>query len=347
MSTTGKDVIVLVDLVQSETFHAFAALSWLFYDWILGFDDELQLIWHSTCTLPKILYFVSRYFGLFYQGSLAFRILPLYCTQALVFNSVALFILVISVELCLTIRVYALYRRSRLVFYVLLASFVGEIACLFTVDGTVFPGLYHNITHYPSDWPIRGCFYPPVPAYFKANWVPVLAFETVLFVLMCIKCYSYRPMWDVPILLCIWRDGTAYYLVILVAILMSTIAPYKSNIFLENWASIWISAIFSISGARLLLSVRALSAARRHLEVLTPVFSESENLPDITDASETQVQPSPVEVHELLACHVRRAPILPRTTEGCTSSDTLQRQDSANPRWLREWEATSLAMSRD
>jgi len=48
----------------------------LLYDAVLSFDEEVQLIWKSPDTLPKFLYFASRYVGLFVQACIAFRIVP-------------------------------------------------------------------------------------------------------------------------------------------------------------------------------------------------------------------------------------------------------------------------------
>jgi len=264
------------------------------------------------------------------------------CQGAMIFNSIALYVLITSVELSIMLRVYALYARSRTVFYILLSCLIGENVAFLVIDLSAFPQFWSNIIHYPADWPIKGCFYPPVPEFFKACWVPVLGFETVVFVLMSMKCFSYRPLCDVPILLCVWRDGTAYFFVILVALLLCTIAPYISSIFLENWAAIWISAIFSYSGAHLLLNIRALAAERHRLEVLTPVISA--DIPHITaeSASDLLSPVSPLEVHELQP-RTRQGPVLPRTFDRRCITEGV-RWETTSTGWFREWDVTSFEM---
>lgn len=134
-------------------------------------DDEITLIWRSADTIPKFLYFVSRYLGLAVQACLAFTLFPAYCVNFMVFNTATLFVLMLSVELSLMLRLYALYGRNRIVFYILVFSIIGEIAAVFAMDITAFPQFYHLAIHYPSDWPVRGCFYPEVLSFFKMPYV--------------------------------------------------------------------------------------------------------------------------------------------------------------------------------
>ncbi|PCH44465.1 hypothetical protein WOLCODRAFT_165172 [Wolfiporia cocos MD-104 SS10] len=170
------------------------------------------------------------------------------------------------------------------------------------LNGFGYKESLEDIRPFPSDWPIKGCYLTNAPAIFHANWVPVLAFETVLFVMMSVKCYSHRNLREIPILQRIWRDGTIYYLVILGkwpaphAFLSDTdecILYFGINV-----AGVWIVAIFSYSGAHLLLSVRALVEARNSAEVQTPVISEI--VRDIGTDVVNESDPQPVEAHELL-----------------------------------------------
>ncbi|TFY64569.1 hypothetical protein EVJ58_g2542 [Rhodofomes roseus] len=217
MTTVGYNVVVLADLAQDRGLHATAALAWLVYDYMLSFENEVDLIWSSEDTVPKLLYFVSRYFGLIVQ-------------------CISLFTLVFCVEFSLMLRIYALYARSRLILLILSIAFVVETLCVILISSIGYNEFAHAIVPYPSDWPIEGCYYPPTPSWFHGTWLPLASFEStsvttlhsglifmdgvgqraaLLFVLMAVKVYLYRPLGELPILQRVLRDGTIYYFVIL------------------------------------------------------------------------------------------------------------------------------------
>ncbi|CCM03284.1 uncharacterized protein FIBRA_05412 [Fibroporia radiculosa] len=87
-STTESEVLGLAVTLQFEAWFAIAALCWLVYDWLLSFGDEVQLIWRSEATLPKILYSISRYLGLVMQALIGSKAIPFYCVQNMIFYTV-------------------------------------------------------------------------------------------------------------------------------------------------------------------------------------------------------------------------------------------------------------------
>lgn len=349
MNATGPNVVAFTQLTITTEFHSCAAFSCLLYDFVLSMDDEITLIWRSADTIPKFLYFVSRYLGLAVQACLAFTLFPAYCVNFMVFNTATLFVLMLSVELSLMLRLYALYGRNRIVFYILVFSIIGEIAAVFAMDITAFPQFYHLAIHYPSDWPVRGCFYPEVLSFFKVCWLPLLGFETLLFVLMTIRCLTYGPLRDLPILLCVWRDGTLYYFLILVTLLLCTIAPHVSSIFLADWAAIWVSAILSYSGSHFLLNIRSLAAERRCPQVMTPMLSEqiSDTSPESVAEVPTPITPSH-EAFNLLPWSTQRTPVLANseflsaTVPSAVPESKRRHEDNMSAAWLRQWEVTSF-----
>ncbi|KAH9933071.1 uncharacterized protein B0H18DRAFT_1115692 [Fomitopsis serialis] len=215
MSTTGDTLAILANLAHDRGLHAAAALTWLAYDYVLSLEDEVDLIWSSADTVPKLLYFISRYFGLIVQCMNCADIPRLYCRAALIWTAIALYTLVFCVEFSLMLRIYALYGQSRLISLILSSAFTVETMCVLVMSSVGYKEMFWAIMPYPSSWPIEGCFYPPTPSWFHGSWLPLAGFETLLFVLMAIKVYSYRPLGELPILLRVLRDGTIYYLVIL------------------------------------------------------------------------------------------------------------------------------------
>ncbi|OSX61068.1 hypothetical protein POSPLADRAFT_1145934 [Postia placenta MAD-698-R-SB12] len=149
MNATGPNVVAFTQLTITTEFHSCAAFSCLLYDFVLSMDDEITLIWRSADTIPKFLYFVSRYLGLAVQA----------------FHAVS----------CIVSDHSTLYP-----------SFInevapGEIAAVFAMDITAFPQFYHLAIHYPSDWPVRGCFYPEVLSFFKISRLQLIDHAGFLF----------------------------------------------------------------------------------------------------------------------------------------------------------------------
>ncbi|GBE88600.1 hypothetical protein SCP_2000130 [Sparassis crispa] len=266
----GASFLDLAHTLHQVHFSTSASFAWLLFDTFLSFGEEVELIWKSANTPPKFLYFFSRYFGLLFQA----QMLPLDCVPNLIWSGVALQVLIFSVEISLMLRIYAFYGKSKTISYVLSIAFIGELTAIIGLGVSAWPRSIPFVTPFPPEWPIRGCFYPPQPSFYKASWVPVMVFESFLFALSLYKCAAYRPLREVPILARIVRDGTIYYAFIFVTMSISVVAPYVTDIVLTDVANIWISAIFSFSGSHLLLSVRSLAAQRRSLDVLTPVISE-------------------------------------------------------------------------
>ncbi|KAH9922534.1 uncharacterized protein B0H18DRAFT_515038 [Fomitopsis serialis] len=151
MSTTGDTLAILANLAHDRGLHAAAALTWLAYDYVLSLEDEVDLIWSSADTVPKLLYFISRYFGLIVQCMNCADIPRLYCRAALIWTAIALYTLVFCVEFSLMLRIYALYGQSRLIFLILSSAFAVETLVRKQINHCV-NGLPLNI------WPtVRSC----------------------------------------------------------------------------------------------------------------------------------------------------------------------------------------------
>ncbi|KAH9939556.1 hypothetical protein B0H21DRAFT_756507 [Amylocystis lapponica] len=273
--TVGEAIISHAALAQDVSFNAWAALMWLVYDILTTLDDEVEMIWKSARSLPKYLYFFSRYFGLVLQACFAVKVFRYFCGKTLIFTTVAFFLLVLSVEISLMLRVYALYVNNKIILYILVVLFVGEIITNIVLAVIAWQAILPQLQPFPPDYPVPGCMYVSLPPVYKAVWAPVLGFETILLGLILVRCFSYRPLWKLHIMHRIALDGTIYYVIIFGAMLVSTFSTNFTNPLLANASSIWICAIYSFSGTHLLLSVRTFAAQR----------SESHEMSDLTSNS--------------------------------------------------------------
>ncbi|PCH43956.1 hypothetical protein WOLCODRAFT_26334 [Wolfiporia cocos MD-104 SS10] len=277
MSTSDVNFVELTRIAHIMGYNSTAAVTWLLYDFARSLDDEITLIWRSADTLPKFLYFISRYLGLFVQLCSTFRILPLCCQK-----------------ISLMLRVYAVYGKTRAVIVILCVSAFGEVLAFAIFNWLGYVSFFDDVKPYPADWPIKGCYYPRRPTIFNLCSMPILIFETVLFVLISVKCFAHRPLREIPILQRIWRDGTIYYLIITAAIAVVMVSSAVQNTIVAGMSIVWISAILSFSGSHLLLSIRALAEARNGAQMATPMLSE--DIPNIVVESPSALA-SPIDGH--------------------------------------------------
>ncbi|PCH36147.1 hypothetical protein WOLCODRAFT_81601 [Wolfiporia cocos MD-104 SS10] len=182
-----------------------AATTWLLYDLVYSLQDEVCLsLCRSNNTLPKFLYLISRYFGLFCSH------LHLHPPGALltIQSTSALDMLSLSMEVNLMLRLYALYGQRRLK-----SRLICGIQAFVILNVLTYKYLLNTTRPFPSNWPIKGCYPDNAPPFSQSNcWQHAEARIALLFVMLAMKCLSYRRLRDIPILRCIWRDGTMYYI---------------------------------------------------------------------------------------------------------------------------------------
>ncbi|TDL18509.1 hypothetical protein BD410DRAFT_497259 [Rickenella mellea] len=254
-----------------------AACACLFYDIFITIDQEVEYIWKSRWTLPKVLYLFARYFAVFVQilataESTSLKVTSTVCAGWAYFEGITGQMLVMGVELLLMLRVWALYKRDRRVLCLLVAIYLAEVTANTVILGMSLPGIksvppLHGL--FPPDFPLSGCLPTTVPKFFFSYWIPTLIFESILFILMCINfvrlAWENQPM---PLLTLFFRDGTLYYAVIFAALLIQTLLYELVNSALAQVAIGWQLTMFSIMGSRLVLNLRAASDARSNPETL-------------------------------------------------------------------------------
>ncbi|KIK52143.1 hypothetical protein GYMLUDRAFT_251492 [Collybiopsis luxurians FD-317 M1] len=125
-------------------------------------------------------------------------------------------------EAILQMRLYALYSLNRKILYLMIGCFILSSATSIAVVNFVLANIQtasHLIPGFPFCFPIN------IPRYFYALWIPILAFETVLFVLAAFQGYlNYRLdgfafRSEERLVKILIRDSIIYYGVVLVTYL--------------------------------------------------------------------------------------------------------------------------------
>ncbi|KAH9847442.1 hypothetical protein C2E23DRAFT_848474 [Lenzites betulinus] len=288
-----SDVLELLWSEHSQRFHTLSSAVWLLYDLLTTFDQEVEFVWRSPNSIPKFLYLVSRYVGLFGQFTLASGILPVFCRGQLLTSLIFFPCLIMSIELSLMLRIDALYGRSRKVRVVLLTAFVLEVASAAWLNGLTYPTVFAELQPFPPKWPFKGCIFPVLDIYwYKFCWFPIIAFETLLFGLNTAKCTSYGRM-DTPLIFRLFRDGTAYFAIAFVFMLVCIVSQFLDFPSASNALPTWLYAVFSYSGCHLLLSVRSVAAERERLDLTLLCAQASETQDGSADTPLALYTPDP------------------------------------------------------
>ncbi|PCH36170.1 hypothetical protein WOLCODRAFT_81650 [Wolfiporia cocos MD-104 SS10] len=159
-----------------------AATTWLLYDLVYSLQDEVCLsLCRSADTLPKFLYLISRYFGLFCSQEVANRIrlstscqhLHLHPPGALltIQSTSALDVLSLSMEINLMLRLYALYGQRRLSSTIFHKSrLICGIQASVILNVLTYRHLLNTTRPFPYNWPIKGCYPDNAPPFSQSNW---------------------------------------------------------------------------------------------------------------------------------------------------------------------------------
>ncbi|KZT38227.1 hypothetical protein SISSUDRAFT_1062157 [Sistotremastrum suecicum HHB10207 ss-3] len=267
------------------------SLTLLIYDWTLTLDREVNYIWLQTLTIPKALYFLSRYLPIIAEifnvivQSLSQPSLEMYVSKQHfpmidheslrpISSQIAVLLVehasgrfknsvwipgtqsaeIFIVQTVLAYRVYALYSRNkRLLGWILFVLLCTSIAATAT-----------SIVQYKSanegnniGQGIYLCNVNTKLDFQWAYWVPILTFEVIVFAFMVYRSVKIRKEIGscINILAVLFYDSVIYFVsVIFVSIVVVFIFRLES----ENAPAIMGSpcfAIMSILANRMLLNI--------------------------------------------------------------------------------------------
>ncbi|KAJ7585646.1 hypothetical protein C8J56DRAFT_125657 [Mycena floridula] len=238
-----------------------AALALLFYDILLSFDEEVQLIWPKPRSLTKFLYFFIRYVPLVVQISVLFvgtelspqfHFTPHACFIWEAYQGAATICITVAVDYILILRLFALYFDNRCVRWVIKVGYGLEIVGMAVGLGLAVPGIRFD----------EICLTNFVPSTIIIYGGSSVLFQALIFALTLYKFLTeIRHGWgsnDVVGLL--MRDGTwAFFLLFFLLVGQASLALLKNKA-LASVLFGWSLSGLSFSGYRILLNLNKLSA---------------------------------------------------------------------------------------
>lgn len=182
--------IELGHLIQVNKMCQAAAATWLIHDFLVLFNQELEYIWKRPWSRSSFLYLALRYlgggWGIFFSATFFWDKPSLsFCKIITPMEVWPILCIVITAQVLLQMRVYALYERSKKILAFLIVCFLAELGVMIrmyvnfssTVVATneALPGVYF-------------CATPTTPE----QWLPTSVYPTLAFeaILVCLSVWA-------------------------------------------------------------------------------------------------------------------------------------------------------------
>ncbi|KAF9564205.1 hypothetical protein CPC08DRAFT_273170 [Agrocybe pediades] len=249
---------------------AAAALSFLVWDMLLTFDDEVEYVWSYVAFLPYLqpliktpirrkwtiteyAYIWTRYFSMTSQIVLLVigpsdkhTFFPIsHCRYWQIYRATVSIALFIGFDMLAIARVSALYHDRPRIRAFVCVLFALEVVCM--VTGQTLGNMAYEYD--------RSCKVFNLPSAVRMYSSSAIAFQAILFCLTIWKfVQNLRAGWHrIPLFILIVRDGTWAFLLLLAV--QGTIFYFTQNAY-RRLLYPWMWSICSFCGYRMLLNVR-------------------------------------------------------------------------------------------
>ncbi|KAH7888232.1 hypothetical protein F5I97DRAFT_1926653 [Phlebopus sp. FC_14] len=116
----SPDWFPTLQAIQLANFCDAAAVALVCYDTVLMFPREVKYVWRKPWSTMSTLYVIARYLGI----ALAFNFWA--CVAVDRFENFGIFVYTIIAEAIMSLRIYAMYLRSKIILVILVASMLTE-----------------------------------------------------------------------------------------------------------------------------------------------------------------------------------------------------------------------------
>ncbi|KAJ7134312.1 hypothetical protein C8R44DRAFT_421729 [Mycena epipterygia] len=247
-----------------------AGIAWMVYDILINLDREIKHFWFGRWSLPRVLYFLNRYFSLARVVFFVFGLFhPISNTVCNVFIYVQTWTGAFEIwflQIILIYRVHSLYRTKKILISIIISFLLSAAAIIAIITTAV--GAAHTVEeHLPG---LTLC----VPTSRRSQmmgeiwafWIPILLFESYLFSLSLVQLVRNVGTVRRDALLfrsnshlveLIFRDSIWYFLTVCIIDLASLAIWQSPHVPAgTEWTTGFTAPFFSIIGSRLLLNLR-------------------------------------------------------------------------------------------
>ncbi|KAK0433920.1 uncharacterized protein EV420DRAFT_1771282 [Desarmillaria tabescens] len=279
-SASTEAILEIVKSMQTSrmvTYSQMSSIAFLIYDIIIMFHKEVEYVWKSAWSFPKMLYLFARYYALLYvihmfvvNNIVGLPIKAQFCKTwylAKVLLGEILFTTVVNV--ILVMRLNAMYGKKVKVLaflvFLVIVEFALELFCSFVsakkASETTFTA--------PFGLPWPGCFSRPNVMFTLTTWIPTTLIATIFFVMTMAKLFEdgrWRPsrmrtMSQVsPLLVSFFRDGAVFFFLIFPVLVASTVMYVLGTGILGEILGCWLICVYSFAACRLIINLREAAA---------------------------------------------------------------------------------------
>jgi len=261
-------IISEVGNTQTSRYNEIAVVALYVYDLVTTLDKEIELIWLKPMSLLKALFLINRYLAVFtsiFNASVFVSQDPnlstSLCTNWFKYQAWEAIVSLIVIQMILLIRLWAMYNRNNILLGSMVAFGTLQVAASSAIMGL---SLSHALV---SSQPAPGFIVcsTVMPSYFAAYWIPILAFETTLFILTLLKGWqNFRKeristrsgMSGRSLINLLVRDSIIYFFIIDVVYLANAVIWYWAPPTLIEASSCFGIVLPSMMASKLLLNLR-------------------------------------------------------------------------------------------
>lgn len=248
----------MISELHLHSYFQYLAMTILYYDHLVTFRDEVNLIWGRRKMSGAYCFFANRYLAFFGNIVVAvcysYPLSPSACRSYGLFRQLLLLVTQVLVGVLLTLRIYALYRCSKRI----LAFMVGCGAILIGVSCSSLLGQKSEVAD-----PATGCHVglsKNTSIHLAIAWEALFVYDTLVMFMTLYKSYRSRyhdPLvrTHVPLVWLIVRDGSMFFAVMALANLANILTFYFAGTFVRGGLSTFASCISVTMMSRLMLNL--------------------------------------------------------------------------------------------
>lgn len=276
-----KELMHTFHVLQSSDISTAAAMSWVAYDIVLTFGEEIEFIWKAKWSLPKCLYIAARYYGLitlivYIAVTLLSNPSETLCGAWQWFIGLGVIFFVAVVDLILLLRIDALYGRKKKVFIPLLILYIVEVALATSVGIVVIKQTVQFSK--PAYIPITGCYNKPPAHVVLYAWIPSLVIAWIFYGLTVYRLFKELKIQSwftltaasggdhaASMIHIFFRDGSIWFGLAFSVVLITVVFQAVGGVLVALGPQ-WLCATYSVLGSRLILNLRTASKPDANLD---------------------------------------------------------------------------------
>ncbi|KAJ7115060.1 hypothetical protein C8R43DRAFT_124672 [Mycena crocata] len=257
MADMNMDITLITRELRLHDYLFLVPITFLYWDHLMTFEDEVRFLWKKTRTPSTYCFLLNRYLAFF--GDIVvcvfiFTTVPdSVCKRVNLFRQILLVLNQVTICVLLTLRIYALWRDTRVWMYMLGAGGILMAVSMWAISGKggiPVPG-------------VEGCHIAnsqTIGIHLAVPWEALFIYDIMVFAALLSKSFQNRResvtiLSGLSLLKLLIRDGAIYFGVMAVVNLGNIMTFYFAGPLLRGSLSTMASCISVTMMSRLMLNL--------------------------------------------------------------------------------------------